>query len=197
MKKMIFNIIIILITFVSPLFANETIEFNIDLNSTESLNVGFSSSPVFDFKSVDELTEDQHLVFVDAYSGELVHNSVYVFWQIQSSKKYEISLDASPMQSADGDILNVRLSTAIPSSSITTDLGNLDIIDNGDEGKSFGMSSLSRPSGGILYSYSGMEKEDNQAVGSQEVILETESFEERKPNTYVGNLTLTITEIGD
>ena len=194
MKKIIFNVIIILIMFVSPLFAEETIEFNIDLNSTESLNVGFSSSPVFDFKSVDELNEDQHLVFADAYSGELVHDSVYVFWQIQSSKKYEISLNASPMQSADGDILNVRLSTAIPSYNIM-DSENLNIIDTGGEGKSFDMSSSSQPSGGILYSYSG--KENNQAVGSQEVMLETESFEERKPDTYVGKLTLTITEIGD
>lgn len=193
MRKII-NFTLIIFIFLSSLFAEEVVEYKINLEDVESFRIGFSDHPVYSFEHVDFLKDTQYLVLEEgAFHGEFPSDSVYVFWQIQSSNDYEISLSADAMISVSrDDVLNVQLSTE----EVEKDTISPAFFDDGDA-KTFDMSSSSSASGGVIFSYSGTKAVNRQAVGSQKIMLNTENFEGRPADTYLGTLTLTISEVGD
>ena len=195
MKKLILFMIFITI-FTQILFADtKTLEYQFKLSEVESYNIGFSSSAIDNFNSITSLSETQNLKATDGDFVGTLEKPLFVFWQIQSPNNYDITLTASQMASSD-DTLNVKLSTAVPDRTYTS--GNAPAyLDDGSAHDDFVISTDSTTSGGLIYSYVATAAKEQQAVGSQQVILETANFQGKKADTYKGTLTLTITEKGD
>lgn len=195
MKKLVFVMVLITI-FTQIMFADtKTLEYQFKLSEVESYNIGFYSSAIDNFNSITSLSTTQNLKATDGEFVGTLETPLYVFWQIQSPNNYDITLTASQMKST-ADKLNVKLSTDVPDRTYSTGSAPA-YLDDGSAHDAFVMSTDSAASGGLIYSYVAADAEEQQSVGSQQVILETENFQGKKADTYKGTLTLIITEKGD
>ena len=174
--------------------ASTEIKYILNLNSTDSFEVGFSTNAIAALDTKVNKASDVTLAPDDG-AFTATNNSVYVYWKILSPNNCNIYLEATSLI-LDDSSSNVAAAGAI-TLTITTAAGT----SAADDGKAVTTGTTTKGlnntvftriggEGNNLFSYTAGE--DHQAAGSQLLTVTTGNFAGKTAGSYTAHLKLTI-----
>ena len=176
---------------------NAKIKYSISTTGADAVNsykIGFCTNEIDSLKDIPVEAEGNYTLDIadGEFSGKLT-DSVYVFWQIASTVKCDITLTPSAMSGSEGN--DDKLHITFKTTNVGTPAGATAYGETNTktESTSEAGSSLTKTILTFTPVTTGDGANNNQAVGSQKIEITTDNLSGLTPDSYSGTLTLNIT----
>lgn len=176
---------------------NAKIKYSISTTGADAVNsykIGFCTNEIDSLEDIPVEAEGNYTLDIadGEFSGKLT-DSVYVFWQIASTVKCDITLTPSAMSGSEGndDKLHITFKTTnvgTPAGATAYGEANTKTESTSEAGSSLTKTILT-----FTPVTTGEGANNNQAVGSQKIEITTDNLSGLTPDSYSGTLTLNIT----
>lgn len=175
---------------------NAKIKYSISTTGADAVNsykIGFCTNEIDSLEDIPVEAEGNYTLDIadGEFSGKLT-DSVYVFWQIASTVKCDITLTPSAMSGSEGN--DDKLHITFKTTNVGTPEGATSYAETNTstEATTEAGSSLTK----TILTFTpatGKGGNNNQAVGSQKIDITTDNLSGLTADSYSGTLTLNIT----